>query len=128
MILYKLVDRFYRSILVSGRYNKAYIPRSVVYAEPNTLGLMLFDSYKGALSFYGKTKHALRGKPLFKILAVRGIGQETIPTLVSLAVNEKYLDDFYDHVPQTAHLVPPPGTVCFQSVEVLYQVGPSLDL
>lgn len=128
MIAYKLTDYNYNSILATGRYRRIYKPGSTVIAEPNTLGLMLFYTYKNAKNFYEKMKDCLGGKGPFKILAVYGIGEKTTPIQVGLVVRELYLDNFYDYIPPIVYLTPPPGTICFQTVKVLYQEGPSLGL
>lgn len=127
-MLYKLTTSDYKSITAHGKYCKQYIPGCVTSADPNTLGLMVFETYKNVKSFYKFIHYAV--KPV-KVLAVRGIGLKTIPKKVCNGSSEAYLDYFYSHIGYlTSYMVMniPLGTVCFPKVEVLYQKGPSLGI
>lgn len=126
-IFYKLVGKEYQSALAKGKYCKIYLPDTIVESEPDSLGCMLFSSYEYAKLFY-KTIVIYTDINPFKMLAVNGIGPKIIPKAVSSGTSEYCINEFYDHGLYLFSKDPVKGTVCFRSVKVLYQIGPSLGL
>lgn len=127
-LFYKLVGRDYQSVLARGKYKKIYIPDTVVETDPNTLGCMLFETYDMAKSFYSDIKTFIKELIPCKILVVNGIGPKIVPKLICCGTSAFCLSEFYDFCNDTFSKFPVKGTVCFRSVKVLYQMGPSLDL
>ena len=127
MIRYKLVKKTNRkSIMVNpdSMYSKTYKVGTVVQANPNTIGIFVFETLKDAENF-GRIKSNYE-----KIIKVKPIGEGIRPKRVFKAgwlysayreeggvkalLGEKPIiddDNYYDKIPE--------GTICYPAVEVL---------
>jgi len=130
------------SVYAEGKYQLKYPVGSIVFAPEGTLGIMCFSSKEHALKFLGRRgllvgtaegtlgimcfsskEHALkflgrRGLLVgTAIIEVEGMGGALFPKEVAWLNIKRYIDEFYKL--KKAAAKPPPGTVCFQKVQVL---------
>lgn len=114
-MLYKVTNYSFNSIMAEGKYCKHYYPGSMVASDPKTLGLMLFQTLKQAISFSSSYGYA-------RILEVEAFGELDIPNILSVSSDEFYMDDFYRGKNTDVTLIPPPGTVCCRAVRVIREI------
>ncbi len=114
MKVYKIIKMPERvSLYAEGKYQLKYPVGSIVSAPEGTLGIMCFSTKEHALKFVGR-RGLLVGTT---IIEVEGMGGALFPKEIAWLNLEHHIDKFYKLKKATAK--PPPGTVCFQKVEVL---------
>jgi len=118
-IAYKVVVKNNRtSILTQGKYKLTYNKGEIVNSVPGSLGIMVFDSKMDA-DRYLNTKRIL--------IKVRPIGERKVPLYVceNPSKYENRLENYYkkgkdkQSTYESGMYLPPSGTSCYPSVEVL---------
>ncbi len=92
-------------------FSRKYLKGSTIKAEPNTLGIFVFDTLIHAKLFVGNNKKRL-------ILKVKPVGKEHIPYQISGNFWKYSLINFYKSM-AGIKIYPPSGTICYPAVEVL---------
>lgn len=118
-MLYKVVDKKYKSPMAFGKYRLSYNIGSIVTAVPNTLGIMLFDELIDVDRFITNFEGSLFD--CCRILTVEAKGKITIPEKVGLCVDERSINFFYENL--YISVSPPTGTVCCQSIKILGEIN-----
>ena len=80
-----------------------------------SVGIFCFEKFSHAKMF---TKYGKRNE--FKILKVRGVGKRFKPKQIC-AMNI-VLEKYYKNREDFPTILPPPGTICFNEVEVLEEI------
>jgi hypothetical protein len=111
--------------MATGKYRKKYYLGGIITADPETFGLMCFDTLESARKFVKST--IMYGEKLI-ILSVEPIYEsEYLLDKVCMCTGEKQLDEFYDDIRSNKsydghHMFPPPGTICCHSIKVLEEI------
>jgi len=119
-VIYKVVDIFYRSMMVSNeKYKLIYKPGSIVRALPGTLGIMAFDDINRAMQLAYYWNYSYNGS---KILSAEPIGPITRPIYICKYVSETTLDIYYEMSSGSYEMLAPRGTVCCPSIRVIKEI------
>ena len=115
---YKVTNLYRESVYAGDSFCLTYYQGAIVEALEGTLGVMVFESYANAKEFGDLHKKKPGG---YYILQVRGIGKPSVPEEISGWTTGYDLKQWYQYPEERdkSSSAPPPGTVCFQSVEVL---------
>ena len=123
---WKIVREDRSSCFAKGKYRRYYYKGIIIEADPDTLGVMVFDNMAQALSFsaYAPVE--------FLLLAVEPIGKGIRPKNLCYRMREINMDDFYIYKRMnffarrssklllSVQTMPPPrGTICYPAVKVL---------
>lgn len=115
--MFKVVNLLYKSIIARGRYCRIYEVGNIVNAEKESFGLMIFKNIDEAIKF---------GKDIcvpFRILEVKPIGKQFIPTKISSCGSEWWISTFYDNqADNNLYVSARPGTICFPSLKVIREL------
>lgn len=119
-MLYKVTDNDYKSIMVIGKYTMFYLPIEgrMINSNPNTLGIMLFETLGDAELFI---INCVGASPC-RVLTVEENSEIIRPEIICASIGEQCLDIFYDQ--RGAGISPPKGTVCCQAVKVIREIFP----
>jgi len=127
---FKIVDKHSGSCIVhpNSKFYRKYFKDEYVYAEPDTLGVMLFKTRAQAQQFIDYHQNALHGEFLirsrsWKIKRVIPIGRGKTPEHVSFATSSYGIKDFNKKVQlygiQEYMAEPVEGTICYPGVLVV---------
>ena len=109
----KVTSRNRKSIFAHGIYELKYEKGSIVKAPVDSLGCMCFETLPDAEKF------VIRGSFRYILyLKVTGLGEESVPSMLSVYSSERALRAFYASKPGSLR-PPPTGTVCYPEVLVL---------
>lgn len=118
MIVYKGVIKEIRtsSSVTGKKYMKEYKKGTTVMSVPDSCGIFCFDTINNANKYFHNNCN-------IEIIKVFGINKKILPEIICFLIGncDYKLDDFYRIRPTSlfSPSFPPPGTVCFESVEVL---------
>jgi len=115
-MLYKVVNYYYNSVMTEGKYRKHYVPGSIVSANKNTIGLMLFKDLESAIGYI------YPNNDLSRILEVEPMGTITKVICISLGASEYALDCYYKEDQDAITSTPPFGTVCCRAIKVIREI------
>ena len=110
-IRWKVLTHGRHSSYAEGKFRLEYFKGKVVKAEPETLGIMVFDTFKNANLFIHNNTLA------YKIIKVRPIGRGKKEPTICSCISEGAINYFYTS--KYRGCSPPPGTICYPAVEVL---------
>ena len=106
-IRWKVVKSRY-SCCARGKFALHYV-KGVIKAVPNTLGIMVFDTFENACLFNSNR---------FSIITVKSIGRGKKRPTISAQTGIKGINGFYAKDRRTT-IRAPRGTICYPAVEVL---------
>ena len=101
----------------TNKYKRIYKKGSIIKAEKDTLGLMVFKTKKRAEAWLSYTlRHDVSIQ--VKIIKVLPIGKGKTPKAIcSRMIRSHHLSEFYQKNNCLTH--PPSGTICYQAVKVI---------
>lgn len=109
----KAASRYSCMVHGSTKYALKYDPETAVYALPETLGVMCFDTYKNAYKlirqhwYYGENCMIIKVIPMGRGRRPKSIGSPT------------RLKEYYEEDHWYRSLIPPDGTICYPAVYVV---------
>ena len=117
MIRYKVVRESRRSCFAKGVYRFQYLKNDIIQADPDTHGIMVFDTYDNANDFRNNhpmfCDHILKVSPIGKGKRVKYLstGQH------EFEIRKFYLKKIWNFVRK--RMSTPKGTICYPAVKVL---------
>lgn len=123
---YKVTRTDGKSCTASGKYQRLYLPHTIIEAEPGTVGLMLFSTERRAREF----GDSIMLHFMIYEVEYKEIDEEFHPSICS-HTNVEALNMFYQHklIPRPFLVSPPEGTVFAKKIyvkEVVYKNYSSL--
>lgn len=108
------------SAVVNGnsKYARKYPKGEKVYADADTLGIMVFTTKRSAEEF-ATSFNKWDEKPKLIVIRVKSIGRGTTVNSISRRITTFDLDDFYGHKKYCIMAFPPFNTVGYPGVLVV---------
>ena len=126
IIRYKVIRGLSRcSAIINGanRYCLRYPINATVFARPETIGILVFKSYRYAMNWLTvMCRWPFQDIDEYKIIKVAPIGKGKVPGMRDLCNPEHSLYTFYEHrdeIGSNFFHKPPDGTICYRAVHTL---------